>query len=354
MKFSADSHTLKNILEALDLGSGSQVLDDDVVSISVSQNSATFYRNNNFMGGMFVSDSITCIEAGVCALEYKKLLETLDALPKTEVLISVLMKATIECSIGKYQIKKGEYRPPSMDVEGVGIALDSDIIIRGLESTVHYPSVESAIPYLYSVIMSFDENKIRFVGTDSFIMSAYETAISNPDYKESIMIPASSARVLLKNLTKGTIALISIAQNYIFIKIGSYTYKVVRIAGSVPKIESVINQKRQYSVDVDVAFHNQVKNIAPYKDGHGLVELRISHDKVILYGNNVDLGNMGYNLEPAVSNGKMNCLLNYAILRKASGSIQRRCVLRFEDASKSICFEISDNHKLILIPTLKK
>lgn len=197
---------------------------------------------------------IEVIQAGSITVPARKFFDIVKELPEGGVEISVTKNNTISIRAGKSYFKimgldKEEYpKLPEFSLENT-IELDQSIIKESLSLTSFAISHDETRYVLNGVLLSIEEDQIRFVATDGRRLAFCKKELKQKNIKKTeIIIPSKTIHELLKLLSwEGTVKIIHTQNKVIFYFNDTYLTSSL-IEGNFPNYNQVIPQEEKTQV----------------------------------------------------------------------------------------------------------
>ena len=268
---------------------------------------------------------------GSLCVPIKILSNFVNSLPDKIITIESDSKNDLKIKCGNYNTKiKGlssEDFPIIPQVEnGEEIKVDSVKFCEAINQIINIPSVSSTKPEITGIFMSFQEDMIKIVATDSFRLAEKKILIKTNLSKEySLILPQSAAKELTSILgdKKGDLE-IKFSPNQILFKhisdqtSQSQTKFISRlIDGKYPNYQEIIPKKYKTTVEVDRAeFLNQVKSASLFSGKINEVKMKINSEgkEIKIFSHHPDLGEYEGSLKGSITGKDLSISFNHRFL----------------------------------------
>ncbi len=185
-------------------------------------------------------------ENGKVAIPAKRLIETIRALPATDLIFSTDIgskKVTMTTKNGEYRLaseSSEDYPVVSVPKTDGELALERDDLMRIINQTAFAVSTDELRPAMMGVLFQIKRGEIRAVATDGHrLVRIASSAISSAKIERDVIIPAKALNILAKSLEEKSSS-ISIDESQAVFNFGSTVLISRLIAEKYPNYESVI------------------------------------------------------------------------------------------------------------------
>ena len=247
MKFSASSSEFNRILSivgsVIPSKSTLPILENLVFDLSKDQLSIT---GTDLDTSMTVVIKVKGSKDGKVVIPAKRLIETLRALPSTDINVTADMdnnKIVITTTSGEYKLtgESSDTYPtmPKINVTDE-IKIDNDVMRRLITKTMFAVSSDELRPAMMGVLFQFKPKEIRTVATDGHrLVRMGNTKLSSGKIDKEIIIPAKALSLMLKSLD-GKESALSFSDTHVMFTLGNITLVSRLIEEKYPNYESVI------------------------------------------------------------------------------------------------------------------
>lgn len=194
---------------------------------------------------------------GKIAVPAKRVVETVRALPNTDVMFSAdpgNNRITMTTGTGEYRLSgESSENYPSVPVfEGHDeISLDAETVRRFIGKTIFAVSTDELRPAMMGVLFQLKKSEIRAVATDGHrLVRLINTAVASNRIEKEVIIPAKALNLLLKAMDDhGTV--LSFNETHAMFSFGGTVLITRMIEEKYPNYESVIPLDNEKKLIVD-------------------------------------------------------------------------------------------------------
>lgn len=238
-------------------------------------------------------------ENGKLAIPARRLMETIRALPSTEVKFSAdksSKKLTMKTKNGEYTLsgEASDDYPTIPTVKGEEkLSLDREVLTRFINETLFAVSSDELRPAMMGVLFQIKKNEIRAVATDGHrLVRIANKGVGGSKGETEIIIPAKALNTVVKSLEQDTCSL-SIDSAHAVFHFGE-TVLVTRLIGEkYPNYESVIptDNEKMLRVNRSEAL-SSVRRVSLYASSTThQVRFSLKKNTLTISAEDVDFGN---------------------------------------------------------------
>ena len=268
---------------------------------------------------------------GSLCIPIKILSNFVNSLPDKIITIESDNKNDLKIKCGNYNTKiKGlssEDFPIIPQVEnGEEIKVNNIKFCEAINQIINIPSISSTKPEITGIFMSFQEDMIKIVATDSFRLAEKKILIKTNLSKEySLILPQSAAKELTSILgdKKGDLEIKFSPNQILFKHISDQTSQsqikfISRlIDGKYPNYQEIIPKKYKTTVEVDRAeFLNQIKSASLFSGKINEVKMKINSEnkEIKIFSHHPDLGEYEGSLKGSITGKDLSISFNHRFL----------------------------------------
>ncbi|HOW58767.1 MAG TPA: DNA polymerase III subunit beta [Candidatus Omnitrophota bacterium] len=201
--------------------------------------------------------SLEILQQGSVTVPAKKFHDIIKELPEGDVEISVTKNNTVNIKTGKSQFKimgldKDEYpKLPEFSLDNA-LEIEQAIIKQSLSLTAFAISHDETRYVLNGVLISIQENNLKFVATDGRRLAFFKKEVKQKSLKNTdIIVPAKTIHELLKLLCwEGKVRIIHTQNKVIFYLEDTFLTSSL-IEGNFPNYEQVIPKEEKTQILVN-------------------------------------------------------------------------------------------------------
>ena len=235
---------------------------------------------------------------GKLAVQAKRLMETIRALPNVEIRFSMdsgTKKLSMKTKSGEYTLageSSEDYPTIALPKTDSVLSIDRDTITRLVNQSLFATSTDELRPAMMGVLFQIRKNEIRAVSTDGHRLVRMNAKVESSKEEKDIIIPSKALNILTKSLEEENCA-IAVDESQAVFTFGE-TVLVTRLIGErYPNYESVIptdNDKKLLVKRNDMLA--AVRRIALYASSTThQVRLSLKKNGLTVSAEDVDFGN---------------------------------------------------------------
>jgi len=283
-------------------------------------------------------------EDGAVCVPIKILSNFVNSLPDKAITIETDSKNNLKIDCGNYSTKiKGlnsEDFPIIPQVEnGEEVKVNSVKFCEAINQIINIPSSSSTKPEITGLFMSFQEESIKIVATDSFRLAEKKISLKTELSKEySLILPQSAAKELVGILAdkKGDLKIRFSPNQILFEHVSDETSKsqvkfISRlIDGKYPNYQEIIPKKYKTTVEVDKAeFLNQIKSASLFSGKINEVKIKINNEdkEVKIFSQHPDLGEYEGSLKGVVDGKNLSIAFNHRFLIDGISGVKSNTII---------------------------
>ena len=229
-------------------------------------------------------------EGGGVAIPHRTLLEITNALPETEILVSVSKdyRVEIKTSFGNYDIAGAapEDFPDLPEVDKKKeIEISSSLLKRLIEKTHFALSVDELKPALMGVLFEVEKNRVVAVATDGHrLCCCSRLDFSSSGYEGNVIVPKKFLSLLLPHLEEKGDVVLWVGENHVTISFNQSTVFSRIIDARYPDYKTVIPQDNNKILVVNrEEMLASVKRVSIFSNKLSRqVELKISNGEAVI------------------------------------------------------------------------
>ncbi|MBP5370315.1 MAG: DNA polymerase III subunit beta [Bacteroidales bacterium] len=236
--------------------------------------------------------------SGIVAIEAKRLTDMLGLFADEPLTFKVDLtnyKIDILSASGKYSIAgaSGEDFPtnqPLADTKS-SFTIASDVLQKGLASTVFATSDEDSRPILTGILFELTQEHLRLVATDSHKLARYTRTDVKSENEASFIFPKKPATILKAILAKGNNDVqVEFDEKQVVISMGSYVMNCRLIEGRYPNYKAVIPTENPNVLLVNKdEFYKKLRRVAFFSNpANNLARLEMSGTRLLISAQNID------------------------------------------------------------------
>jgi len=288
-------------------------------------------------------------EEGSICVPIKILSNFINSLPDKIITIEADDKNNLKLECGNYNTKiKGlnsEDFPIIPQVEnGEEIKIDSIRFCDAINQIINIPSISSTKPEITGIFLSFQENIIKLVATDSFRLAEKKITLKTGLSKEySLILPQSAAKELTSILgdKKGELKIKFSPNQVLFQHTSDQTSQsqikfISRLVeGKYPNYQEIIPKKYKTTLEVDRdEFLNQIKSASLFSGKINEVKMKINCEEkeIKITSQHPDLGEYEGSLKGSIIGKNLLISFNHKFLIEGIAGIK----------SSKIIFNLTD------------
>lgn len=192
-----------------------------------------------------VSMDVKGSEDGKIAIPSKRLLDTVRALPDTELVFSIdttSNKIKLTTKTGEYGLtgESAKEFPPGPEFQKKEeITLDAAVIRKIIARTVFAVSTDELRPAMMGVLMQTKGSDLRAVSTDGHRLVRFTQKLPGAGFKNDIIIPAKALNIITKSLEAGSVK-VGVSETHVKFEFDKTVIVSRLIDETYPNYESVI------------------------------------------------------------------------------------------------------------------
>lgn len=241
-----------------------------------------------------------CQEYGRACVDASKLSEAVSSLGAKK---SVMMEVkenflTIDYDTGVMKLPSQgveEYPlPPQFGTGGVRMEVDADTLVSAVSAVRHAASVEGVLrPILTGVCVDFSADGLVAAASDGSVLTRRAERVrvdGVPADGYRVVIPPKAASILVKSITGGVKAAVTVGDERVIIKCGRYTLLAKLLEGKFPNYGAAIpaNHKMEARTNLK-GLSGAIKRVMSFGDKDtGLVTLSFGDGKVTVRAEDID------------------------------------------------------------------
>ena len=288
-------------------------------------------------------------EEGSICIPIKILSNFVNSLPDKVVNLESDDKDNLKVVCGNYNTKiKGlnsEDFPIIPQLEnGEDIVFDSLKFCNAINQIINIPSISSTKPEITGILMSFQDNVLKMVATDSFRLAEKKIPYkANLSKGYSLILPQSAAKELVGILgdKKGNLEIKFSPNQILFQYISDLTsqsqirFTSRLVEGTYPNYQEIIPKKYKTVLKLDKEeFLNQIKTASLFSGKINEVKMKINPEtkEIKVLSQHPDLGEYEGVLQGDVTGNKLSISFNYRFLIDGIAGVK----------DKNIIFNLTD------------
>jgi DNA polymerase-3 subunit beta len=238
-------------------------------------------------------------ESGKIAIPAKRIMETVRALPNTELKFSAdktNKKLSMKTKNGEYTLAgegSDDYPTIPLPKTDEKINLDRDIMVRYINETIFAVSTDELRPAMMGVLFQIQKNEMRAVATDGHrLVRISGKNVGEAKIEKDIIVPAKALNTVVKSIEEDSCS-IAIDDAHAVFSFGE-TVLVSRLIGEkYPNYESVIPTDNDKKLVVSRnEMLSSVRRIALYASSTThQVRFSLKKDSLTISAEDVDFGN---------------------------------------------------------------
>ena len=282
-------------------------------------------------------------EGSIC-VPIKILSNFINSLPDKIITIESDNKNNLKIKCGNYNTKiKGlssEDFPIIPQVEnGEEVKINNMKFCESINQIINIPSSSSTKPEITGIFMSFQENIIKIVATDSFRLAEKKISLKTNLSKEySLILPQSAAKELIGILNdkKGDLKIKFSPNQILFQHTSDQTSQsqvkfISRlIEGKYPNYQEIIPKKYKTTVKIDrEEFLNQIRSASFFSGKINEVKIKINsvNKEIKIFSQHHDLGEYESSLKSSVTGKDLSISFNHRFLIDGISGIKSNKIL---------------------------
>ncbi len=234
------------------------------------------------------------------------------------------------------------------------LEIESDSLSKGLSQVIENVSFTQTRPEISGVFFSFEKEKLKLVGTDSFRLGEKKIPFKNPfEENYSFILPQKTARELINILSgRKKPVKIHLSPNQVMfesemeeLKHPSFQIISRLIEGEFPNYEQIIPEEFKTEIIINRdEFLNEIKKVSLFSSRINEVKLKISPKKkeIEVLAENPEVGEGKSSLKGKIEGEEISVSFNYKFLIEGLE----------EMTTPEVIFKISGEEKPALIKPL--
>lgn len=238
-------------------------------------------------------------ENGKLAVPAKRIMETVRALPNTEIILGAAKnnnRITMRTQNGEYTLAGGSIEDyptipsPKTDEK---LSIEREILTRMINQTIFAVSADELRPAMMGVLFQINKSEIRAVATDGHrLVRIVNKKALHKNIEKDIIVPAKALNTVVKSIEEDTCSM-AMEDGHVVFMFGETTLVSRLIGEKYPNYESVIPADNDKILVVNRSeILSSVRRIALYSSSTThQIRLSLKKNALTLSATDVDFGN---------------------------------------------------------------